>query len=138
MLTEVWQLVMLCCNNSLLKTRWAIRSRGIGLRWLKEITLKKSGKSTTPFRFRKDDHIGSAGAAQDAEFLSQCFIDTGKLKLLEDLSDRRQIVLGRTGCVKSALLWKIEQQNPGRCIRIEPEGLALTYVTRGSSVEPSP
>jgi dsRNA-specific ribonuclease len=133
-LTEARQLMMLCCTDSVLKTQWAIGelSRGIGLRWLEEITLKKSGKATTPFRFRKDDHIGSAGAEQDAEFLSKCFIDTGQLKLLEDLSDRRQIVVGRTGCGKSALLWKIEQQNPGRCIRIEPEGLALTYVSNST------
>lgn len=48
------------------------------------------------FRFRTADNIGAA-AAEDDEFLRDCFVDRSHLQLLSDLSDRRLIALGRTG-----------------------------------------
>jgi len=80
------------------------------------------------FRFRTTDSIGAAAAEDDNEFLRTCFVDTGVVGLLEDVSDRRLIVLGRTGAGKSAALKVLEDGAPGRVIRISPEHLALTYV----------
>ena len=56
------------------------------------------------FTFRKHATIGAAAAEEDAKFLSECFVDTGDLEVLLDCSDRRRIILGRTGAGKSALL----------------------------------
>ncbi len=88
--------------------------------------------SNGTFKFRKNDQIGAAGAEQDDEFLSKCFVDTGDLALLEDINDRRSIVLGRTGTGKSAILIKLHETQKGHVIRINPENLALTYVTNST------
>ncbi|MEW6441319.1 MAG: hypothetical protein AB1640_10340 [bacterium] len=88
--------------------------------------------SSEVFKFRKNDRIGAAGAEEDGEFLSSCFVDTGDLHLLQDLSDHRQIVLGRTGTGKSALLTKLRESKPEYVIEISPENLALTYVSNST------
>lgn len=93
------------------------------------------GKSENIFKFRKNDHIGVASAEQDTEFLRQCFVDTGELALLQDLEDHHHIVLGRTGSGKSALLWKLKEQNPESVIEIEPDNLALTYVSNSTILQ---
>ena len=56
------------------------------------------------FKFRKYDTIGAEGAEEDAEFLRECFVDTGALTELKDTSSPRCIVVGRTGSGKTALL----------------------------------
>ena len=58
------------------------------------------------FRFKKNDQIGAAGAEEDLDYLLPCYVNTGDIDLLQDTADRRQIVLGRTGTGKSALLIK--------------------------------
>ena len=83
------------------------------------------------FKFRKNDQIGAA-AAEDDEFLSDCFVDTGDLALLEDPSDHRVIILGRTGSGKSALLLQLQQKHPSHAIEISPENLALTHVSNSN------
>ncbi|HEV3214382.1 MAG TPA: hypothetical protein VGZ27_01590 [Vicinamibacterales bacterium] len=90
----------------------------------------KSVPST--FRFRTTDSVGAAAAEDDSEFLNTCFVDTGALGLLKDVTDRRLIVLGRTGAGKSALLTVLEETERGRVIRISPEHLALTYVANST------
>ncbi len=90
--------------------------------------------SNSKFKFQTGDRIGAA-AAEDDEFLSGCFVDTGSLALLEDLSDRRVILLGRTGSGKSALLCQLEERNPGRCIWVSPEKLALSYVSNSTIIK---
>ena len=59
------------------------------------------------FKFRKHATIGSASAEDDRAFLSDCFIDTGDLKTISDCDNAKRIILGRTGCGKSALLNKL-------------------------------
>ena len=87
---------------------------------------------TERFRFRKTDSIGAAAAEDDGEVLKDCYVDTGALQLLQDIGDRRRIVLGRTGAGKSALLAILEQSQPGRAIKLSPEHLALTYVANST------
>ena len=84
------------------------------------------------FKFRKNDRIGTAGAEEDTEFLSKCFVDTGELSLLEDVLDCREIVLGRTGSGKSALLIKLAERKQNQVIQISPESLALTYLSNST------
>lgn len=88
-------------------------------------------KTQSMFKFRSTDSIGAAGA-EDDEFLDQCFVDTGALDLLTDLTDRRLILLGRTGAGKSALLNILEKQRDSQVIRISAEHLALTYVANST------
>jgi hypothetical protein len=85
------------------------------------------------FTFRKHASIGAAAAEEDAKFLSECFIDTGDLDPLVDCSDRRRIILGRTGAGKSALLKKlIETTN---AIVINPETLSFNYLTNSTILQ---
>ncbi len=88
-------------------------------------------KKTGAYKFKSTDQIGAAGA-EDDEFLSKCFVDTGYLSLLEDLKDHRQIVLGRTGSGKSALLLMFAENKKDHVITISPEELALTYVSNST------
>lgn len=79
------------------------------------------------FAFRSSYQIGAVEAEHDP-YLSDCFVDTGSVDCLLDLDDSRTIVLGRTGSGKSALLKRLESVAE-RVIRIEPESLALAYVS---------
>ena len=84
------------------------------------------------FKFKKNDQIGAAGAEEDSEFLPTCFVDIGYLEILENISDRRQIVLGRTGVGKSALLTRLRETRNEQVINVSPENLALTYVSNST------
>jgi hypothetical protein len=89
--------------------------------------------STDKFTFRKHASIGAAAAEEDSKFLSECFVDIGDLEPLADCSDRRRIVLGRTGAGKSALLKHlIEKKN---AIVINPETLSFNYLTNSTILQ---
>ncbi len=83
--------------------------------------------SSVKYRFKALDTIGAADA-EDDQFLSNCFVDTGYLDSLKDLSDPRRILLGRTGTGKTALLLKL-RESYDRVIFLPPENLALNYVS---------
>lgn len=86
---------------------------------------------SSQFKFRRNDQIGTAGAEED-EFLSTCFVDTGDLSLVQNVSDHRQIILGRTGTGKTALLERLREVKGEYVITISPENLALTYVSNST------
>jgi hypothetical protein len=86
------------------------------------------------FRFRKNDRIGAAAAEDDLEFLKCCFVDTGDLDIIKNIDDNRQIVLGRTGSGKSALLAVLQEEKKDRAIPISPDNLALTYVSNSNVI----
>lgn len=75
--------------------------------------------------------IGEADAENDQKFLEDCFVDIGDYEILEDTERPQSIVIGRTGVGKSALLEQIER-NAERIIRIEPEELALRYISNST------
>jgi len=85
------------------------------------------------FTFRKHASIGAAAAEEDAKFLSECFIDTGDLDPLVDCSDRRRIILGRTGVGKSALLKKLIDTT--NAIVINSETLSFNYLTNSTILQ---
>ena len=84
------------------------------------------------FKFKKHDHIGALAAEQDAQFLQSCFVDTGAYELAQSGDDTRVIVVGRTGTGKSAILRMLELRHAQQVIRIQPENLALTYVSNST------
>ena len=88
----------------------------------------------TEFKFRKTDTIGAASAEHDREFLPTCFVITDEYEALKNKEDIRQIVLGRTGSGKSALFERLKEELPDRVITIEPDELALTYISNSQII----
>jgi hypothetical protein len=88
------------------------------------------------FVFRKLDSIGSSAAEQDSAFLSDCFIETEDIKALKNVHNRRQIILGRTGAGKTALLLQFEKEcDPRRIVNIPPENLALSHISNSNVLQ---
>ncbi len=85
------------------------------------------------FVFRSNYSIGAAQAELDEHYLSQCFVDTGDLKIITDCDDPRRIIAGRTGAGKSALISRIVECEDS-VIQIRPESLALTYVSNSGVI----
>jgi len=79
------------------------------------------------FKFRRHDSIGTEGAEQDDEYLRECFVDTGDLAALQDMTSPRRIVVGRTGAGKTALLLHLSHLE-ARAAWLEPDQLALQYL----------
>jgi len=77
------------------------------------------------FKFRRNDRIGSAAAEDDHDFLSTCFVDTGDLDILQGMNDNRQIIVGRTGTGKSALITKQKVTH----LELLPKKLGKTPIT---------
>ena len=96
--------------------------------------MAKAKTKKSEFKFRNTDRIGSASAEHDGDFLKDCFVETNEYQLLKDKKDNRQIVLGRTGSGKSALFERLKQEED-RVISIEPNELALTYISNSSIIQ---
>lgn len=94
----------------------------------------QSPKLSSKFRFKQVDRVGAPDASEDQAFLADCFVDTGLLGILKAVEDSRRIVLGRTGSGKTALILKLTGNNH-RCIPIEPESLALPYVSNSTVLD---
>jgi energy-coupling factor transporter ATP-binding protein EcfA2 len=86
------------------------------------------------FKFKKHENIGAMDAADDATYLFDCFVDTGELGILRDVSDPRCIILGRTGSGKTALLQMLSSVED-RVIQISPDSLALAYLSNNSVLQ---
>ena len=80
------------------------------------------------------DTIGAASAEDDIQFLETCFVETEDFEVVRNIVDIRQIVLGRTGSGKSALFEHIKNKENDRVISIDPQELALTYVSNSSVI----
>jgi len=90
-------------------------------------------QTTDKFKFRKHASIGAAAAEEDSKFLAECFVDNGDLEPLIDCTDRRRIVLGRTGAGKSALLRRLGEEV--NVIVISPEALSFNYLTNSTILQ---
>ena len=86
------------------------------------------------YRFRTLDNIGVAAAEDDSDFLRECFVDTGHLKVLSDCVDPRSIIVGRTGSGKTALLTMLSEDQE-RVIEVQPESLALSYISNSTILQ---
>lgn len=91
-------------------------------------------KPQKEFVFRKHMRVGAPDAESDHEFIRDCFVDTGDLDVLLDTSRHECIVLGRTGTGKSALLESVTFDSTHNVIKIDPENLALSYVSNSNVI----
>lgn len=83
--------------------------------------------------FSKLDQIGFI-AAEDDNLLSECFIDTGYVDYIRDMSDSKIILLGRTGSGKSAII-KYLAETEERALIVNPESLSLSYITNTTIIK---
>lgn len=67
--------------------------------------------------------------------LQEVFFDTGDFEVIQSREDQRCFIVGRTGAGKSAMLQRLEELNPGHVIRINPEDLALPYITNNQAIK---
>lgn len=78
--------------------------------------------------FKRNMNIGTISAEHDLEFLKSCFIKTPEFEDLCDFSNRKMILLGRTGSGKTALLNEIK--NSVDCfVQIKPDVFAFQYLS---------
>ena len=61
------------------------------------------------YKFRPNVDVGSLDAESD-KFLLKAFVEKEEMKLLEDIDNRKSIILGRTGSGKTALIMKLEDR----------------------------
>lgn len=85
--------------------------------------------------FKKQDSIGGNDAADDKEFLLNCFIDVGDLQQIVDFNNPKCILLGRTGAGKTALVTKLKADHDNRVIIVDPEALAMQYISNSTIVK---
>ncbi len=81
--------------------------------------------------FRTGVRIGFADAEDDIEFLDQCYIDIGHVEQALATEDPGSILVGRTGCGKTAAILKIISTQD-HVIRIDPEDLALNFISNSN------
>jgi GTPase SAR1 family protein len=86
--------------------------------------------------FRKQDSIGVNDAADDKQFLFECFVDTGDYDVVRDFKNARCLILGRTGVGKTALLTKLQEDNKDKenVIVINPEALAMHHISNSTII----
>jgi hypothetical protein len=92
-----------------------------------------AAKLSGSFRFRKNSTIGAAAAEDDHHFLEKCYIDTGDLGVLTDLTSPKRIVVGRTGAGKTALLTRLKESQRN-VIEISPFNLAVEFVSNSQVI----
>jgi hypothetical protein len=81
------------------------------------------------FVFRASDRIGYAAAEEDHAFLVDCFVDNGQYEEVSDGNDMpSHLLLGRTGAGKTALIEHLSERK-ANVIRLDPEKLAVDYLT---------
>lgn len=80
------------------------------------------------FKFKRSMTLGSGAAENDGEFLEKCFVRTSDFESLLDYTDRRFILLGRTGSGKTALL-RMALEKIAVSIQIRPDTFAMQYIS---------
>lgn len=65
---------------------------------------------------------------EDADFLAEAFMDNGSIDILANRTRPECLILGRTGAGKTALIEHLSQ-TADTVIKIQPDGLALTYIS---------
>ena len=83
----------------------------------------------------KHDSIGVNEALDDKEYLFNCFIDLGDLEQIKSFSNKKCLLLGRTGAGKSALVTKLQEEKPEKVIVINPESLAMRHISNSTIIQ---
>lgn len=95
--------------------------------WGRLISYSLLGNAMDQFVFRRHDNVGAAAAEHDAQFLADCFVDTGDVNYLLDRNNPRRIIVGRTGAGKTALLFHLVQ-SASHVIQLSPHDLSLNFI----------
>lgn len=72
--------------------------------------------------------LGTGAAENDGDFLTECFVQTPEFQTLLDYSDRKMILLGRTGSGKTALLKEMER-HVEVYVQVRPDIFAMQYIS---------
>jgi hypothetical protein len=78
-------------------------------------------------------NIGLSDADDDIRYLEECFLETGQMRLVRDVSSPKAILLGRTGTGKTAIVREL-QKSSEHAIWIRPEDLALNYISNSDII----
>ncbi|MEQ8651329.1 MAG: hypothetical protein RIC87_02580 [Kiloniellales bacterium] len=84
--------------------------------------------------YRPGVRIGHADAIEDEDLLRDCFVDTGQLDLAIETETPASIVLGRTGCGKTAFIEQIKIRCDN-CIEIDLESLSLNLISNSNIIQ---
>lgn len=87
-----------------------------------------------PLLIAKNASIGAVDAYEDKSFLQDCFVDPGWLGDLRDCSNRRSVVLGRTGAGKSALFVQLGRLEDN-VIEIDPSEFAFRFLENSTILQ---
>lgn len=68
-------------------------------------------------------------AAETDPLLDTAFFESSDYEVLASKQDRHCFIIGRTGGGKSAILEHLQDTKPEHVIRLDPENLALTYIS---------
>lgn len=80
------------------------------------------------FTFKRTMRLGTGTAENDGDFLTECFVKTPEFQTLLDYSDRKMILLGRTGSGKTALL-KEMKRHAEVYVEVKPDVFAMQYIS---------
>lgn len=84
------------------------------------------------YKFNRNTDIGSLDAEND-KFLLTAFVDKNDISILRNMDDPKCILLGRTGCGKSALVRFLEEKEEN-LIRIDPESMSLRHLSNSDII----
>lgn len=93
-----------------------------------------SGKRPRVDRIKSGFTFGS-GLGEYDNLLASAYYDNGDYEVIESRVDRRFFLIGRTGSGKSAAFRKLGDDHPGRVVRINPEDLAMRYLTNNNVIQ---
>jgi hypothetical protein len=79
-------------------------------------------------RIATDFNLGGETAEADP-LLDLAFITSAGFSAVDDRQNPKRFLIGRTGSGKSAVLKRLEEVHRGHVLRINPENLALPYLT---------
>jgi len=83
----------------------------------------------TEFVFNRYDTIGANAAEDDHDYLSECFVDMGELPILQNVTDPRFLVVGRTGSGKTALFMQLAMRYNCYLLDANAKGFCYTEKT---------
>lgn len=79
-------------------------------------------------KFKSVFTLGGVSAEAD-NLLEEAFFNSSDYNVISSKTEPRCFIIGRTGSGKSAALQRLEEEHVGHVIRINPENLALPYIT---------
>ena len=93
----------------------------------KKSTKRANRRVPQRFQYKASDRIGFADATNDVSFLEDCYFEKGQIRRVIDTTDPGTILVGRTGCGKTAGLIHIRQSTTN-CVEIRPDDLSLGFI----------